>query len=116
MYYRIASLFVLVLYTAGFLRADDTELTPQEFDLLQRLIRPQPDESQWAAVAWLINLQDARERAAREDNHRFCGAPAAATCRIERETVAAGTVRVSFGRKLIRLANNLCPWRSTATL
>jgi len=71
MFYRIIALFVLMVSIAGLLRADDKELTPQKFELLQRLIRPQQDESQWAAVPWLINLQDARERAAREDKPLF---------------------------------------------
>jgi len=67
----MTSLFVLILCAGGFLRADETALTPRNFESLQRLIRPQPDESQWAAVPWLINLKDARERAAREDKPLF---------------------------------------------
>jgi hypothetical protein len=71
MYSRLTCLLAIVLSTAGVLRADDTELTSSKFESLQRLIRPQPDESQWAAVPWLINLKVARERAAREDKPLF---------------------------------------------
>ena len=68
---RILSFFVLLCCAAGFLCGEDTTLTPQSFESLRRLIRPQPDESAWAAVPWLINLQDARERAVREDKPLF---------------------------------------------
>ena len=38
---------------------------------LARLIKPQPGESKWAAIPWLTNLRDARERAIREDKPLF---------------------------------------------
>jgi hypothetical protein len=41
------------------------------FAALQRLIRPQPDESKWARVAWLTNLQEARRRAVAQDRPLF---------------------------------------------
>lgn len=68
---RRTCLLGIILTATGILRADGTTLTPSTFRSLQRLIRPQPDESQWAAVPWLINLRDARERAAREDKPLF---------------------------------------------
>jgi hypothetical protein len=46
-------------------------LTPDRFESLQRLIHPQDDESRWAAVPWLTNLSDARERSSREDKPLF---------------------------------------------
>lgn len=71
MHLTATCLFAIVLSAAGILRADDAALTSSKFELLQRLIRPQPDESQWAAVPWLTNLKNARERAAREDKPLF---------------------------------------------
>ena len=35
------------------------------------LAKPQPGESKWAAIPWLTNLKDARERAFREDKPLF---------------------------------------------
>ena len=52
---------------AASLAKAETELTPREFDSLRQLIRPQADESLWAAIPWRINLKEAREQAARED-------------------------------------------------
>ncbi|MFT5523940.1 MAG: hypothetical protein ACI9HK_001889 [Pirellulaceae bacterium] len=68
---KIICVFVLILAAGGSLRADDTALSPRNFASIQRLIRPQPDESQWASVPWLSNLKEARERAAREDKPLF---------------------------------------------
>ena len=45
----------------------DSTLTPQRFESLRQLIRPQADESRSATVPWLINLQEARQRAVKED-------------------------------------------------
>ena len=71
MYPRSFSLFVLLFCATGFLRAEDTALTRQSFESLWQLIQPQPDESAWAAIPWLINLQAARERAVQEDKPLF---------------------------------------------
>jgi hypothetical protein len=38
---------------------------------LARLIKPQSGESKWAAIPWLTNLKEARERAVREDKPLF---------------------------------------------
>ena len=38
---------------------------------LARLIKPQAGESRWAAIPWLTNLKEARERAVREDKPLF---------------------------------------------
>lgn len=46
-------------------------LTPDDFESLQHLIRPQVDEAQWSAVPWLTNLSEARQRSAREDKPLF---------------------------------------------
>jgi hypothetical protein len=40
------------------------ELSPAQFDRLHRMIRPQPGESRWMEVAWLIDLHEARQKAA----------------------------------------------------
>jgi hypothetical protein len=47
--------------------AAQPDLTPEQFERLHRLIKPQPGESRWAEVPWLTNLAEARRRAAAED-------------------------------------------------
>jgi hypothetical protein len=42
-------------------------LTPDTFDRLHKLIKPQPGESKWARVPWLTDLAEARRRAVKED-------------------------------------------------
>lgn len=56
---------VLLLAACALLPAQDDPAA------LARLIRPQPGESRWAAIPWLTNLKEARERAAREDKPLF---------------------------------------------
>jgi len=56
---------ILLLVAACLLPAQDDPAA------LARLIRPQPGESKWAAIPWLTNLKEARERAAREDKPLF---------------------------------------------
>ena len=61
---------LIVLWFAAACQAE-TQLKPQQFESLRQLIRPQANESAWAAVPWLINLQEARERASKEDKPLF---------------------------------------------
>jgi hypothetical protein len=42
-------------------------LSPEQFAELHRLIKPQPGESKWAALAWLTNLDHARRKAVARD-------------------------------------------------
>jgi hypothetical protein len=42
-------------------------IPPEQFENLHRLIKPQTDESKWARVAWLTNLDEARQRAVAQD-------------------------------------------------
>jgi hypothetical protein len=42
-------------------------IPPEQFEYLHRLIKPQADESKWAKVPWLTNLDEARRRAAAQD-------------------------------------------------
>lgn len=62
-----ACLFFAVLTLAASAGAAEKTITPDGFESLQKLIRPQADESRWANVPWEMNLKQARERAARED-------------------------------------------------
>jgi hypothetical protein len=62
---------VLALLVASPVLCAEKALAPQDYAALQRLIPPQPDESQWARVPWMLNLRDARERAVREDRPIF---------------------------------------------
>jgi hypothetical protein len=43
------------------------QITINQLDGLHRLIKPQPNESKWARIPWLTNLQEARKRSAAED-------------------------------------------------
>jgi hypothetical protein len=52
------------------LRAAD-ELAAEQVPQLQKLIRPSPGESKWAAIPWLISLPEARKRARAEDKPLF---------------------------------------------
>ena len=43
------------------------DLSPERFDTLQALIRPQPGEFAWyEEIPWLTSIQEAREKAAAE--------------------------------------------------
>jgi hypothetical protein len=41
-------------------------LNPEKFAQLHALIKPQPQEEQWAKIPWLVSLWEARQRAAAE--------------------------------------------------
>ena len=58
----------LVLFAAIFVayHAHAGELSPGSFADLQKLIKPQPDESLWRQVPWETSLHTARGRAAAE--------------------------------------------------
>ena len=47
------------------------KLSPDEFEQLHRLIKPQPGEAKWAAILWRINLMEARRQAAAQDRPLF---------------------------------------------
>lgn len=45
--------------------------TPATFASLHRQIKPQPGESRWMEVPWLIDLHEARQKAAAEGKPIF---------------------------------------------
>ena len=47
------------------------ELGPESFARLHRQIKPQPGESRWMEIPWLIDLHQARQRAAAEGKPLF---------------------------------------------
>ena len=51
--------------------AADQDLGPATFGRLHRLIRPQPGESRWMEIPWLIDLHEARKKAASEGKPLF---------------------------------------------
>lgn len=67
---RLASrllLTSLVILVATLSRAQAIEpITPEEFQQLQRVIKPAPTEDKWAQIPWLTDLWEARRRAAAE--------------------------------------------------
>ena len=65
------SLLAVALLAGGSAWAAEKGIRPPEVAALQRLVPPQPDESQWARVPWLLNLKEARERAVTEDKPIF---------------------------------------------
>jgi hypothetical protein len=52
-------------------QAADQDLGPATFSRLHRLIRPQPGESRWMEIPWLIDLHEARTKAAAEGKPLF---------------------------------------------
>lgn len=58
------TIFAVTLFAAQ-------DVGPERLDQLQTLVKPQPDESRWARVPWLTNLEEARRRAAAEDKPLF---------------------------------------------
>jgi hypothetical protein len=46
-------------------------LTPQRFAQLEKLIRPAPGESRWEEIPWLLNVYEARKKAAEEGKPIF---------------------------------------------
>jgi hypothetical protein len=65
---RLALLFTLGLaWTWTSAGRAEGPIAADQFDELSRLIKPQPGESRWAAIPWVTNLKEARERAVAED-------------------------------------------------
>ena len=63
---QVLALAVLV-GLAGFGRADEpTPLPPEQFDKLHKMIQPQPGESRFQEVPWLLSIHEARVQAAKE--------------------------------------------------
>lgn len=60
---RCAAAALLIAFSPG----GDSE----DFAKLLPLIKPQPGESKWAAIPWLTNLKEARERAVAQDKPLF---------------------------------------------
>ena len=59
------TLAILALLAAGQAPA---ELSREKFDALKTVIKPEPGKQHlWMEIPWEISVQDARERAARED-------------------------------------------------
>ena len=50
---------------------DEVKLTADTFPQLHKQIRPQPGESRWLELPWLIDLHAARQKAAAEGKPLF---------------------------------------------
>ena len=46
--------------------AEPQPIPPGQFDQLQQMIKPQPGESRFLEIPWVLSLWEARQRAARE--------------------------------------------------
>jgi hypothetical protein len=51
--------------------SDDVKLNADTFPQLHKQIRPQPGESRWLELPWLIDLHAARQKAAAEGKPLF---------------------------------------------
>ena len=70
--HRIVPLALLAATLAGPGRAAEPQaIPPEQFDSLQRLIKPQPGESLFWQIPWLLNLDEALQRAAAEGKPLF---------------------------------------------
>jgi hypothetical protein len=63
---RILFGFILLASASAPRQEAVSEIAPQDFKRLHDLIRPQPGESPWRDIEWMISIRGARERAARE--------------------------------------------------
>ncbi len=61
--------FSILVSTVGSLGAADLapSFSADDFDRLQKLIKPQPGESHWRDIPWLTSITEARAVAVRED-------------------------------------------------
>jgi hypothetical protein len=50
---------------------ENTPLREETFDQLRKQIRPQPGESRWMDIPWLIDVHEARRKAAAEGKPLF---------------------------------------------
>jgi hypothetical protein len=50
---------------------EETKLNPESFAQLRKQIRPQPGESRWMDIPWLIDVHEARRKAAAEGKPLF---------------------------------------------
>jgi hypothetical protein len=50
---------------------DQTSLNEERFGQLRQQIRPQPGESRWMDIPWLIDVHEARQKAAAEGKPLF---------------------------------------------
>jgi hypothetical protein len=51
--------------------AEETKLNADTFTQLRKQIRPQPGESRWMDIPWLIDVHEARRKAAAEGKPLF---------------------------------------------
>ncbi len=51
--------------------AEETKLNADTFGQLRKQIRPQPGESRWLDIPWLIDVHEARKKAAAEGKPLF---------------------------------------------
>jgi hypothetical protein len=56
-----------VFLSCGPFAAQGTKsLTPESFDRLHKMIKPQPGESRFMEIPWILSLWEGRQKAARE--------------------------------------------------
>jgi hypothetical protein len=64
----LMTLALLATFAGSVVRSADepAPLPADQFDRLHRQIKPQPGESLWMEVPWLIDIHEARQKAAAE--------------------------------------------------
>jgi hypothetical protein len=50
---------------------DPRAISPEQFEKLQAMIKPHPDEAKWEEIPWMTNLWEARKKAAAEGKPLF---------------------------------------------
>lgn len=71
MFHRSALLSGLVLAALSLPAQSAEQLDPASFERLHKQIKPQPGESRWMEIPWLIDLHEARRKAAAEGKPLF---------------------------------------------
>jgi hypothetical protein len=73
-----------ILVGEGRTRAEPKPIAPEQFDKLQRMIKPQASESLFLDIHWLLSVWEARQRAAVEGKPILvwagAGGPPVAVC------------------------------------
>jgi hypothetical protein len=68
----ISACIAIALVCSGVAPALSAEkLSPDQFEGLRALIKPQPGEAKWAVIPWRIDLMEARQQSAAQDRPLF---------------------------------------------
>ena len=69
--FLLAAALVVATDTCHSLPNEPESLTPEQFEKLQRMLKPQPGESRWMEIDWHPSVWEARQKAAAEGKPIF---------------------------------------------